>query len=123
MVEENGILLVEGIEVYAYHGCLKEERLLGNRFRVDVKIESDFSKAADSDRLEDTVDYTAVYNIVVEEMKEASNLIEHVAMRIIKKLRAIVAGASSLEVKISKYNPPVNGTVEKTAFIFRDRIS
>lgn len=119
---ERGILFVEGIELYAYHGCLKEESVVGNRYRVDVKIEGDFMKAAGTDNLNDTIDYTAVYNAVVEEMSQRSNLIEHVAKRIIDKLKPICDAATTIEVKISKYNPPVNGTLEKTAIVFRDRV-
>ncbi|NNF02640.1 MAG: dihydroneopterin aldolase, partial [Bacteroidia bacterium] len=52
------------MEVYAYHGCLKEESVVGNRFRVDVKIEGDFMKSASTDKLEDTIDYCLVYNTV-----------------------------------------------------------
>ena len=101
---------------------MQEESVVGNRFRVDVKIEGDFMKPAGSDDLNDTIDYTTVYQTVVSEMKQRSNLIEHVAKRIIDKLKPVCDSASMIEVKISKYNPPVNGTLEKTAIIFRDRV-
>ena len=57
-------VLVEGIKVYAYHGCMEEEARLGGNYVVDVAIETDFTEAAITDDLTKTVDYVAVCSIV-----------------------------------------------------------
>ena len=112
-------LHVSGINCYSYHGCLEEELRIGGWFRVDVAIESDFSKAVESDTLSDAVDYVDVTNLVREQMNLPSRLIEHVGGRILQKLHEKFPGKKSIELKITKLNPPVNSQIESTAIILK----
>ena len=43
-----GLIEIEGMEFYAYHGHFKEEQVVGNKFLVNVSIETDCEKAAKS---------------------------------------------------------------------------
>jgi len=52
-----GKVTLEGIEFHAYHGAYPEESILGNRFTVDLELDTDFKTAMESDALKDTVDY------------------------------------------------------------------
>jgi len=104
-------IAIENIQLYAYHGCLEEEALIGQNYRVDVYITTDYSEAAKTDDLNKTVDYTQVYNIVKREMAVRSKLIEHVARRICEALIAEISRIDKCLVKVTKYNPPVNGMV------------
>lgn len=101
-----------GMEFFARHGCLEEERREGNTFRVDVSYAYDGEKAAKSDDLAYAVDYAAVYAIVKREMDITSNLLENVAFRILKALESEVPGITGLSVSVSKKNPPVGGPCE-----------
>jgi dihydroneopterin aldolase len=74
---------VNGIKIYAYHGCLPEEEKIGGHYSVDVMLNTNFSVAAEEDDLLKTVDYLKVNKIVVEEMAVRSKLIESVGQRII----------------------------------------
>lgn len=96
------------MEFHAYHGCLEEEKRDGNTFIVDFKANIDISSAVVSDNLSDTVDYGTIYSIIAREMEIPSDLIEHVAGRIVK---AIGEKLPFLEfsVRVSKKNPPVDG--------------
>jgi len=69
---------VNGIRIYAHHGCLPEETKIGGNYIVDVELETDFLKAAKNDSLTDTIDYVIINKIVSEEMEIPSKLIEHV---------------------------------------------
>ena len=110
-------IAVEGIKVYAYHGCLKEEGLIGANYTVDVLMETDFTAAAQTDDLAQTVDYVSVYQIVENQMAIRSNLIEHVGQRIANELKGTFPHVRNLEVKVTKLNPPMNGNVEKVSII------
>lgn len=105
------IVSVEGIRCYAGHGCLEEEQKIGGWFLVDVHIEADFSRAVHSDRLEETLDYVLITNIIREQMAIPSRLIEHVGGRILQKLQAAFPGKKCIELKITKLNPPVNSQI------------
>lgn len=106
---------VEGIEVYAYHGCMDEEAKLGGKYIVDISIVTDFSKSAETDKLEDTIDYVAVRKIVIEEMAVRSKLIEHVGYRILKRFQNTFVGDNIFKIKVRKLNPPIEGTVKEVA--------
>jgi len=103
------IIRVEGIELYAHHGCLEEEALIGSHYRVDVEIETDFTEAAKQDDLSKTVDYVAVYQIVRREMKVRAKLIEHVGQRIVDAIKTELDAIKRVKVKVSKLSPPING--------------
>ena len=111
------IIQVNGIKLYANHGCLTEESKIGGNYSVDVKIVTDFKEAAKKDTLEDTVDYVDVNRIVQEEMAIRSKLIEHVGQRIINRIKSELNNINALSVKIIKHTPPINGDVENVAII------
>jgi len=106
---------VEGIQVYAYHGCLEEEGKIGGNYLVDVHMETDFSEAAVTDDLSKTIDYVDVYNIVREEMAIRAKLIEHVGKRIIDRISKKFGTIKKCKVKIIKLNPPMNGNVDRVS--------
>ena len=109
------LITVEGINVYAYHGCLEEEGKIGGNYRVDVYMKTDFSEAALLDDLTKTIDYVEVYDIVKTEMAIRSKLIEHAGQRIMDKLMSRLKPIKSCKVRVTKYNPPMNGNVEKVS--------
>ena len=107
---------IKNIEVHAYHGCLPEEAKIGSLFAVDVSFEGDFSAAMSNDDLSKAVDYVIVHRIVREQMAIRSNLIEHVAARLLKHLRAAFPAVAQCKVSITKFNPPWNGSLVKSVF-------
>ncbi|MCE3279464.1 MAG: folB [Bacteroidetes bacterium] len=110
-------ILVEGISVYAYHGCLEEEAKIGCNYLVDVTMETDFTEAAKTDDLSKTIDYVTVYNIVKKQMAIRSKLIEMVGQRIVDELKKELRALKKIEVKVTKLNPPMNGNVEKVSIV------
>ena len=112
-----GKVKVENIKVYAHHGCLKEETLIGSEYRVDVSVRANLSKASLSDELKDSVDYVHINHIIKEEMKTPSKLLEHVAKRIINRIFSEIATVSKSKVSVSKINPPIGGDVEMVTVV------
>ena len=100
------------MEFRAYHGCLEREKIAGNDFVVDFRGEMDMSTAAESDRLEDAVNYALIYDVVAEEMAKPSDLLEHVAGRIVKALKEKFPEFIRFSVRVSKRRPPVNGVIQ-----------
>ena len=107
-----GIIKLKNIRTYSYHGCLIEEGKIGSDYSVNLEVKTDLRKSALSDNLEDTVDYVLLNHIVEEEMAIRSNLLEHVAHRIIKRIFDEVAAISRITLAVSKLNPPIGGDVE-----------
>ena len=108
-----GKVSLQGMEFYARHGYYEEERIIGNKYSVDVTLELDISEAAAEDKLEGTVNYEQVYEIVQEVMSIDANLLEHLAGKMIKSLKTHFPQVTHSWVRISKYNPPIKGLCQK----------
>lgn len=114
---------VNGIKLYAFHGCLPEEEKIGGHYIVDVSVTTDFTDAANEDDLSKTVDYVIINAIVGEEMAIRSKLIEQVGKRIIDRIKQVVKNIYSIRVKVTKLTPPINGDVDNVAIIIEEDIS
>ncbi len=108
-----GKISLKGLRFKAYHGYYDEERQLGNTFEVDITIKTDFHKAAIHDELPETVDYESLYAIIREEMAIPSKLLEHVVQKIVDRVIDELVAVNSVKVKLSKFNPPINGECER----------
>ncbi|KAB5488881.1 MULTISPECIES: dihydroneopterin aldolase [Flagellimonas] len=112
-----GKIKLRNIRIHSNHGCLKEEMLIGSDYRVDLEISANLSQPSLSDKLVETVDYVHLNNIVKEEMGVRSNLLEHVAKRIIDRIISEIDEVDHVIVEVSKINPPIGGDVESVSVI------
>ena len=99
-----GLIKIENMEFYAYHGHFKEEQIVGNRFLVDLTIETDMQVPAKSDDLNDALNYQVAYNLV-----------KHIAGRILDSLYNNFNTIKLATVKVSKMNPPMGGKMERVS--------
>ena len=106
--------------VYAYHGCLGEETIIGSDYRVDLSVEASLCKSSITDSLIDTVDYVMLNKIVVEEMGVPAKLLEAVAKRIMTRVFDSCPSVTSSSVSVSKINPPIGGDVEKVTIMLTE---
>jgi 7,8-dihydroneopterin aldolase/epimerase/oxygenase len=110
-----GLIQIEGMEFYAFHGHFKEEQIVGNRFLVDLTIETNMEKPASSDNLKDAVNYQAAYEIVKIQMEVKSHLLENIAGRILNAVCSELPGVIKATVKVSKMNPPMGGKINSVS--------
>jgi len=110
-----GIIEIEGMEFYAYHGHYEEERIVGNRFLLDLKIEAECETSAKSDNIKDAVNYQVAYKIIREQMLEKSHLLENIAQRILDALYENMHGIKKATIKVRKMNPPMGGQIKSVS--------
>lgn len=108
-----GKISLEGLEFFAYHGAYIEEQKIGNRYSVDIIIDTDFTLAAETDRLKETVNYEDVYEHIKEVMHQKHRLLEHIGYSIIERIRIQYPNVQLVEVSVSKFNPPIGGVCER----------
>lgn len=106
-----GKLILNEIRVYAFHGCMEEEKRIGSNYIVNLEVETDMINPAKSDDISDAVDYVILNKIVKEEMSVRSKLLEHVAQRIIDRVLKQFSEVESVVVSVAKQNPPLGGDV------------
>lgn len=113
-------IMLENVRLFANHGVFEQETKVGNVFKLDVKVGVDLEEASLSDELTDTVSYADIYQVVKEEMAKPSKLLEHVAGRIVRRLKDEYKTIESVEIKLSKQNPPFGGQVDFASIVIID---
>lgn len=113
-------IFLKGMAFYGYHGALPEEKSLGQRFLVDVRIWFDLRQAAATDNLQAGVDYTEIY-CIVKKLVEGTrfNLIETLAERIAGAVLQEFPQIDQVTTSVTKPEVPIPGmlagvTVEVT---------
>jgi dihydroneopterin aldolase len=114
-----GKIEVNGMRFYSHHGCMEQETKIGGEYQVDVVITADLGVSGQSDNLNDTVDYCAVHELVAREMAVPSKLIEHVGRRIVEVLKSELKLAQGVEVKVTKFTPPIGGDCASVAVVMK----
>ncbi|MBC6990601.1 MULTISPECIES: dihydroneopterin aldolase [Hymenobacter] len=104
-----GQIALEGMEFFAFHGYYDEEQKIGNKYGVDLYIETDLHAAGASDKLQATVNYEVLYKVVAEEMQAKARLLEHLGHRVIDRIFKEFPHVHSVRVSVSKFNPPLGG--------------
>lgn len=112
-----GLIQIENMEFYAFHGHYKEEQIVGNKFVVDLTIETDMTIPSQTDNLKDAVNYQRAYQIVKSEMEKKSYLLEHIAGRILKSIYSELTGIKKATVKVAKINPPMGGKIGSVSVV------
>jgi len=110
---------LKNIRVYAYHGCLHEEGVIGSDYRVDLTVYANLTKASKTDLLADTIDYVHLKSIVKREMLIRSKLLEHVAQRIMEAILSELERVHKVKISIAKKNPPIGGDVSEVRVIMK----
>lgn len=108
-----GRIKVENVRVFAYHGCLKEEAMIGSDYRVDLKVNANLKLSSNTDKLSDTVDYVFLNRVIKEEMAIPSHLLETVSKRILTRIFNEDVMVTKVTVSVSKLNPPIGGDVAR----------
>ena len=107
-----GKIILKNVRCYSFHGCLKEESVIGSDYLVNLKVWASLKKSAHSDKLVDTVDYVLLNHIIKTEMSKPSKLLETVAQRINNEILKKEPRVTKSILSITKVCPPINGDVE-----------
>jgi dihydroneopterin aldolase len=104
---------MEGMKFYAFHGVLPQENLVGTNYYIDLRLKTDFSRAAETDELEGTVNYADIHSAVKEEMQITSQLLEHVCQRIALRIFHDFPTIETIDISLFKENPPMGACAQR----------
>lgn len=111
-------IVVSGIRLYAFHGCMPEEGRIGAEYEVNLTVWADLAKSAKTDELADTVDYVHLNKIAEEEMAVRTKLLETVVEKIMSRIFSELVMVQKATVSVSKLAPPIEGDVERVSVEF-----
>ncbi len=108
----HGYILLKDLRFQARHGVGAQETLVGNEFTVNLRLRTDLTKAVRTDDVADTLSYADVFEAVRDEMSRPSQLLEHVAGRIARRLFQDFPALDAIELKLMKRNPPMGADID-----------
>lgn len=114
------IIRLTGLQFFARHGVLEAEQTLGQRFEVDVSLQTDLRAAGQSDKLQHTVDYARVYTSIEDQVVGPSNrkdLIEAVAEGVAARILREHAAVQGVRVEVRKPQVALGGILAHVAVV------
>lgn len=103
-------IIMKNLAFYGYHGVLKEENVLGQKFFIDIEMYMDLKKAGSTDHVGDTVNYAEAYELVKEMVEEKRfKLLEALAENIAQSILNQFDPVMETVVSIRKPEAPVHG--------------
>ena len=118
-IDMTGLIELQDMEFYAYHGCFAAEKKVGGRFTVNLWLEYEASQPAETDNIKDALNYQTAYEVVEKQMKITSSLLEHVCKRILDALFDEFPQLITAQVDVSKIAPPIGGKMKAVTVTFR----
>ena len=106
---------VENLKIYAFHGCMDEEKVIGSDYVINMKAMCFVGEKVFNDDITQTVDYVDLARIAEREMAVRSKLLEAVIKRIIDASFKEIDSLEELCVSVSKINPPINADVKSVS--------
>ena len=103
---------VKNLRIHAYHGVLPHENIVGQDFIVSARCGVDISSSMENVMLEVALDYGVLYRLIEREMAQTSQLVEHVVGRIAHCVFDEFPNVTSLDLTITKLNPPFGADCE-----------
>ncbi len=106
---------VTGLSLYTHHGVTEAEREIGQRLILDLRFDAGACDATVTDRVEDTVDYARVCEVVALVAQQRSyKTLEALCTAIADRMLADFE-ASEVWVKATKPEPPIALPVESVS--------
>ena len=111
-------ITITGIHGYGHHGLFENERTNGQDFYVDLILNLDLSQAAQSDAIEDTVNYAEITELTHHEITtDPVNLIEKLAYRIAERILSSHPKVKAITVTVHKPQAPVGLKIQDISVV------
>ncbi|MFN3905557.1 dihydroneopterin aldolase [Acinetobacter junii] len=96
-------IIIEGLKVDTVIGCFNWERQIIQPLMLDLTIHNDLNQAAQSDELDDTLNYAQICELAAQVIQQAKpKLIEHAARLVLEKLFLVFPSIESIIITIRK---------------------
>lgn len=105
---------LKDLQFRAFHGIHEEEKILGNEYIVSCSV--GFQVPGNTiTHIDDTVNYQSLFELISQEMKVATPLLETLCINIEQAIHNRFPQIASCEIVISKLRPPVAGFTGSSA--------
>jgi 7,8-dihydroneopterin aldolase/epimerase/oxygenase len=94
------------LRFFAHHGLYEEERKVSNEFMVDLEVSFE-SSAVIITKMNETINYIKLYDLIKKHMLQTTDLIETLAMKITDDIHDSYPQVKKVSIAITKKYPPV----------------
>ena len=105
-------ICLRNVRFHAFHGVMPQERQVGGDFLLSLRVGYPLAKAMESDDVADTLNYATLFDLAKREMDISSQLLEHVAGRIVNAVMTTFPAVTSIDLELTKVNPPMGADSE-----------
>lgn len=115
-MKTNDCIIIDDLTAFANHGVLPEEKTMGQKFLISLKLYMDIYPAAKNDDISKSVDYAEVCAFITEfTKKNRCKLIEAAAVSIADELLIRYERISAVEITLKKPWAPIGLPVDQVA--------
>jgi dihydroneopterin aldolase len=97
---------LKDVLLHAFHGIYEGEEKVGNPYLINLSVHYD-ERFADFDHIENTIDYTVLYDIIKQRMQIPTGLLEKVAESMILKIKHQYSFITEINLSIHKLEVPI----------------
>ena len=119
MLKSESYVFLKNVRFHAFHGVMPQERQVGGEFLLSLRVDYPIDKAMESDDVKDTLNYATLFDIAKREMDIPSQLLEHVAGRIVKAITTAFPEVTSIDLELTKQNPPMGADCEGAGVVLK----
>ena len=119
MLKSESYVFLKNVRFHAFHGVMPQERQVGGDFLLSLRVGYPIDKAMESDDVADTLNYATLFDLAKREMDIPSQLLEHVAGRIVKAITTAFPEVTSIDLELTKQNPPMGADCEGAGVVLR----
>ncbi len=112
----NTAIHISGLRIFANHGLLKQEQVVGNEYLIDATLQFDARQAMIDDKINNTINYATAVKIIQQEMTIHSDLLENLAQRIATALIDAFPILEGGSISITKIKPPFSAQLNGITF-------
>ena len=112
MLKSESYVFLKNVRFHAFHGVLPQERQVGGDFLLSLRVDYPLAKAMESDDVANTLNYATLFDLAKREMDIPSQLLEHVAGRIVNAVMTAFPAVTSIDLELTKVNPPMGADSE-----------
>ncbi len=106
-------IIMKNMSFYGYHGVMAEEKVLGQKFFIDVVLELDLKPAGTTDHVDNTVSYADVFAVVKKHAEvERYHLLEALAENMAHEILSGFNKLRAVSIEVRKPEAPVNGVFD-----------
>jgi dihydroneopterin aldolase len=111
-------IFIKGVLIHARHGLMEHESEVGQRFVIDLELDTDLSESSRTDKLSDTVSYSNVVATATSAFKDTNyKLLERAAGAVADAILVAFPRIRAVKVTVHKPHAPIAAIFEDVGVV------